>query len=84
MKRKSQKKLAQKQTNKEEKRTTSTMPAPAMLIKILSIFLSMILVIALTLYVMGRMPARGFWTLAILLAIIAFFVLPMMRKKFSN
>ena len=60
----------------------ATMPVPALLMKILAIILTIILVIALTLYVLGRMPARGFWILAALLAIIAFVVMPAMRKKF--
>ena len=59
------------------------MPVPALAIKILSVVLAIILVISLTLYVLGRMPARGFWALAVILAIIAFGVLPWMRKKFA-
>jgi hypothetical protein len=58
------------------------MPFPALLMKILAVILTVILVIALTLYVLGRMPARGFWVLAGILAIIAFVVMPAMRKKF--
>ncbi len=83
MKRKSAKKL--EQSRKEQKETCEcckTMPLQAFLVKGLSVFLSVLLVIALTLYVIGKMPARGFWTFAVLLAVIAFFVLPAMRKKF--
>ncbi|MBW2964118.1 hypothetical protein KY363_01545 [Candidatus Woesearchaeota archaeon] len=62
---------------------TKQMPVPAFLMKVLAIFLSIILVIALTLYVFGKMPARGFWVLVIILAVIGFGVMPMMRKKFG-
>ena len=61
-----------------------SMPVPAFAIKILSIILAVILIISLTLYVLGRMPARGFWTLAIILAIIAFGALPWMRRKYAG
>ena len=60
----------------------SSMPVPAIAIKALSGFLAVLMVIALTLYVLGKMPARGFWTLTIILAILAFVVIPVMRKKF--
>jgi uncharacterized membrane protein len=60
------------------------MPAALFAIKVLSVFLVMILVISLTLYVMGRIPSRGFWILAAILAVIAFLVLPWMRKKFGG
>jgi uncharacterized membrane protein len=82
MKRKRQKKLGQQRQAKQE--TKHTMPVPALAIKILSVILSIILVVALTLYVLGKMPARGFFSLAVLLAIIAFFVLPWMRKKYAE
>jgi Na+/melibiose symporter-like transporter len=61
-----------------------TMPAAQFLLKVLAVFLSIILVIALTLYVTGRMPARGFWVLAAILAFIGFVILPWMRRKFSG
>ena len=67
----------------EKKKEVSTMHVPALALKILSVVLSVILVVALTLYVLGRMPARGFFSLAVLLAVIAFFVLPWMRKKYA-
>ena len=57
-------------------------PVPALAIKILSGILAAIMIAALTLYVLGRMPAKGFWTLAIVLAILAFVVIPAMRKRF--
>jgi polyferredoxin len=60
------------------------MPVPALAIKILSVILAVILVISLTLYVLGRMPARGFWVLVVILAVIAFGVLPWMRRKFCG
>ena len=61
-----------------------SMPVPLLAIKILAVFLGVLLVVALTLYVLGRIPARGFWSLAILLAVLAFGVLPWMRRKFSG
>jgi polyferredoxin len=63
---------------------TRSMPVPALAIKILSVILAVILVISLTLYVLGRMPARGFWVLVVILAVIAFGVLPWMRRKFCG
>ncbi len=59
-----------------------SIPVPALAIKILSGILAAIMIAALTLYVIGMMPARGFWTLAIILALLAFVVIPVMRKKF--
>lgn len=51
-------------------------------LKILAIVLGIIMVIALTLYMMGRMPGRGFWILTILVGIIAFVIIPVIRKKY--
>jgi len=82
MKRKKQRKAEQKKEAPVKRTDTRAMPVPALALKILSVVLSVILVVALTLYVLGRMPARGFFSLAVLLAIIAFFVLPWMRKKY--
>lgn len=82
VKRKAARKRAAPTTGKVE--DPNMMPVPALAIKILSILLAIILVIALTLYVLGRMPARGFWTLAIILAIAAFGVIPWMRRKFTD
>jgi hypothetical protein len=65
----------------QKKNQANTMPLPSFLLKLLAVFLSVILLIALTLYVLGRMSGRGFFSLAILLAIIAFVVMPFMRKK---
>lgn len=62
---------------------TTQMPVPLFLMKLLAIFLSIILVIALTLYVFGKMPARGFWVLVVILAVIGFGVMPWMRKRFG-
>ncbi|MBN1544155.1 hypothetical protein JW898_01685 [Candidatus Woesearchaeota archaeon] len=59
-----------------------SMPVPALLMKILAVVLAAIMLIALTLYVLDRIPARGFWTLTIILAVIAFVIMPVMRKKF--
>jgi hypothetical protein len=89
VKRKKAKKMLDRQGSTAEKsgkssETTQTMPVPALAIKILSVILSIILVVALTLYVLGRMPARGFFSLAVLLAVIAFFVLPWMRKRYAE
>lgn len=72
----------QKAAVHKEKPVTAMMSVPALMMKILAGILAVIIVIALTLYVIGRMPARGFWVLAIILAIIAFVILPAMRKKF--
>ena len=87
-KRKKVRKLQERQERQEsragKKEATKTMPVPALALKILSVVLSVILVVALTLYVLGKMPARGFFSLAVLLAIIAFFVLPWMRKKYAE
>lgn len=58
-----------------------TISLPSFLLKLLAVFLSVILLIALTLYVLGRMSGRGFFSLAILLAVIAFVVMPVMRKR---
>ncbi|HII71579.1 TPA: hypothetical protein HA265_02380 [Candidatus Woesearchaeota archaeon] len=55
---------------------------PALLLKILAAILVVILVVALTRYVLGKMPAMDFWVLAALLAFIAFVVMPAMRRKF--
>ena len=74
-------KVAHGKTSKDS--ASNAMPMPALLMKILAVFLSLILVVALTLYVLGRMPARGFWVLIILLAIIGFVVMPAMRKRFG-
>jgi membrane protein YdbS with pleckstrin-like domain len=87
MKRKKQRKLQSKSLEKKVKsaagaRPSKTMPVPELMIKILAVILTIILIIALTLYVLGRMPARGFWTLAVMLAVIAFFIMPAMRRKF--
>lgn len=60
----------------------AAMPIPAVALKILAIVLGLILIIALTLYISNRMPAKGFWTLAILLALIAFVVMPVIRKRY--
>ncbi|MBW2997254.1 hypothetical protein KY349_02865 [Candidatus Woesearchaeota archaeon] len=66
----------------EKKAVSAVMSVPALMMKILAGILAVIMVIALTLYVLGRMPARGFWVLAIILAIIAFVIMPAMRRKF--
>jgi len=58
------------------------LPMPAFLLQILAVVLAGILIVALTLYVLGKMPARGFWILAVILAVIAFVIMPVMRKKF--
>jgi hypothetical protein len=88
MKRKSAKKLSKREAaraNKAaEKPATATTQLPAFLMKALAAILSVIMIIALTLYVLGRMPARGFFVLTILLAVVAFIVLPAMRKKFAQ
>jgi hypothetical protein len=86
MKRKSAKKLREREDVKAKKAETAVkdktaMPVPELMFKILAIFLSAVLVIALTLYVLGRMPARGFWILAAMLALVAFVILPAMRRK---
>ncbi|MBI5880744.1 hypothetical protein HZB90_01290, partial [archaeon] len=82
--RKLQERQERQESRAEKKESTKTMPVPALAIKILSVVLSIILVVALTLYVLGKMPARGFFSLAILLAVIAFFVLPWMRKRYAE
>ena len=88
MKRKAAKKIREKEAASEKKKAAKpdsvTMAVPAFLMKILAIILSIVMVVALTLYVLGRMPARGFFVLTIILAVVAFIVLPAMRKKFSN
>ncbi|MBW2972494.1 hypothetical protein KY359_05650 [Candidatus Woesearchaeota archaeon] len=61
---------------------SNALPVPAFLLQILAVILAGILIVSLTLYVLGKMPARGFWVLAIILAVIAFVVMPVMRKKF--
>jgi hypothetical protein len=58
-------------------------PLAGLLINILAIFLAVLLIVALTLYVLKKMPARGFWSLVILLSIVAFGVLPWMRKRYG-
>lgn len=84
MKRKAVKKQVAKEARTlKAQKPAKAMPAAALAIKILSVVLVAILVIALTRYIMGKMPARGFWTLAIILGVIAFLVLPWMRKKFT-
>ena len=79
-------KKAKKMQAKPAPRAASgkTVPAPELAIKILAGVLGVIMLIALTLYVAGKMPARGFWTLAVILAILAFVVIPVMRKKFVD
>ena len=85
-------KAARKKATQGEKKSSAGkgkqgpggMPVPLLMMKVLAVFLSVILVIALTLYVLGRMPARGFWVLIIILAVIGFGVMPAMRKRFSG
>jgi len=85
-KRKAEKKQKEKDEKRNNKKTPDVkkVPLASALLKLLSIFLSIILIIALTLYVLGKMPARGFFILAALLAFIAFVVIPVMRKKFGG
>jgi hypothetical protein len=88
MKRKAAKKLREKESVHQKKAEAgkankTAMPVPALMMKILAVILSIIMVVALTLYVLGRMPARGFFVLTIILAVVAFIVMPAMRKKFS-
>jgi uncharacterized membrane protein len=86
MKRKKQRKAEHKEAVGEtsvKKPKTRAIHVPALALKILSVVLSVILLAALTLYVLGKMPARGFFSLAVLLAVIAFFVLPWMKKKYA-
>ncbi len=68
----------------QEEEKNLEMPVPALLMKLLAGLLTAIMIAALTLYVLGSMKARGFWSLTILISIIAFFVMPMMRKKFAG
>ncbi len=74
------KKPAAKPANKKKEDTQ--LPMPAFLLQILAVVLAGILIVALTLYVLGKMPARGFWVLVVILAVIAFGAMPWMRKKF--
>ena len=80
-------KTAKKQKSKASVGTGETVSAgmsvPELMLKILAGILAVIMVIALTLYVLGRIPARGFWILAIILAVIAFVIMPSMRRKFA-
>jgi hypothetical protein len=82
VKRKKQRKIEQQKTARTV--VSQAMPVPLVAIKALSIFLSIIMIVALTLYVLGKIPARGFWVLVVLLAVVAFFVLPAMRKRFGG
>jgi hypothetical protein len=82
VKRKKQRKIEQQKTARTA--VSQAMPVPLVAIKALSIFLSIIMIVALTLYVLGKIPARGFWVLVVLLAVVAFFVLPAMRKRFGG
>ena len=83
------KRKAEKKQKQKDKKITSRqdekqkVPLASAAIKLLSIFLSLILIVALTLYVIGKMPARGFFILAAILAILAFVIIPVMRKKFA-
>ncbi|MBW2967408.1 hypothetical protein KY362_02890 [Candidatus Woesearchaeota archaeon] len=86
-KRKSVRKQKARQSASDKSRpktaeSAAAMPVPAVALKVLAIVLGVILIIALTLYVSGRMPGQGFWTLAILLAVIAFVIMPVIRKKY--
>ena len=82
LKQKSKKTAEIKQESKKMGTAGQNIPVPAIAIKILSGILAVIMIIALTLYVLGRMPARGFWTLAVILGVLAFVIIPSMRKKF--
>lgn len=73
---------ADRQFREIDREARKKMPVPEFAIKVLSGILAAITVAALTLYVLDAIPARGFWTLAIILAILAFVVVPMMRKRF--
>ncbi len=50
------------------------------IVKILSVVLCIILVSAMTLFAMGRISAMTFWILAALTALVAFVVLPWLKK----
>ncbi|MFH1063659.1 MAG: hypothetical protein V1729_01110 [Candidatus Woesearchaeota archaeon] len=79
---KSKKAAVHKVLTPQEEDKRLEMPVPALLMKLLAGILAAIMVAALTMYVLGSIKARGFWSLTILVAIIAFFVLPAMRKRF--
>ncbi|NQU78946.1 hypothetical protein HQ545_04210 [Candidatus Woesearchaeota archaeon] len=68
------------QENKKQIR--QAMPMPELLLKLLAGTLAGIMFIALTLFFAGMIAPRGFWTLSILLAVLAFVVVPVIRKKF--
>ncbi len=67
---------------KPEKQEKLQVPMSAFLLQILAVILAGIMIVALTLFVLGKMSGKGFWYLTILLAIIAFVIMPVMRKKF--
>ena len=50
-------------------------------IRILAIMTAIVLVLALTLVALGIMTWRLFWVIAIAAAIIAYYVIPAMKKK---
>jgi hypothetical protein len=50
-------------------------------VKMLAFIVAAALVIALTLAAMGRITWRLFWMIAIATAIIAYYVIPALRKK---
>lgn len=77
------KKKASLGSNKQE-RIYQKISVPALAIRVLSGILAAILVAGLTLYVLDKMPARGFWTLAVIVAILAFGVIPWMRRRFTE
>lgn len=75
---------AKTSVKKSEKEEKLQVPMAAFMMQILAVVLAGIMIVALTLYVLGKMPAKGFWYLTILLAIIAFVIMPVMRKKFMK
>lgn len=84
VKRKKANKMQGKTSDRPKVAASKTMPVPELAIKILAGILGVIMVIAMTLFALGKMPARGFWTLTILILVLAFVVIPVMRKKFVD
>ena len=75
-------KSVRKQQRPKPAPKTQSIPVPALALKVLAVILSIILIIALTLYVTGKMASMSFWILAALLAIIGFVVMPAIRKRY--
>lgn len=59
------------------------MRAVLKVLQFFSITLAVLIVAAFVLAVLGRFPWNAFWVLAALLALVAYVILPRIRKKFS-